>query len=651
MLKKDKGNKKNYASMLHSRFKMNTDDYQLLKINGDTMKHTVTLFLMFFLIAGMLIAAPLKNVPQILKQPDGTIINCFASGDEYYHWLHDKDGYTITFNTQLKFWVYAERKGAELIATDFIVGKVNPASTGLEKWLMPAESILSQKFQSAVAAKNSYRLYKTTGATGLSKGTMTNILIFVRFADQPEFDSPLSVYKAKFEGSTAASLSLKTYYESISYNQFHCAAAYFPAPNGETVISYKDIHVRDYYRKKEVSPDSGYATADDGNLRMAKLHDRAINAIKSQIPTTLNIDSDNDGNVDNIVFVMRGSPEGWGEVLWPVQGNFAFEEQINGKKIGVYNQQYDAEMNVSVICHEVFHTLGAPDLYHYKPEQKYLNPVGTWDLMEADGNQNMVAYMKYKYGKWIGVIPEIKNSGTYTLNPLGGNDTTKICYKIKSPNSSTEYFMIEYRNKTLPFETNIPSTGVIIYRINTAADGKGNSDYPTVPDEVYIFRPGGSATTNGKFESAGFTQDSSRTALNDKTNPACLLSNGSAGGLDISDIKINGATASFHLNTGGGVGVEKENSIPAAFSLEQNYPNPFNPSTVINYQLSASSHVTLKVYDVLGREVTTLVNEFEQAGKYNYQFSTNSSHLSSGVYFYTLRAGNFTETKKMLLTK
>ncbi|MDP2038586.1 MAG: alpha-amylase family glycosyl hydrolase [Ignavibacteria bacterium] len=91
--------------------------------------------------------------------------------------------------------------------------------------------------------------------------------------------------------------------------------------------------------------------------------------------------------------------------------------------------------------------------------------------------------------------------------------------------------------------------------------------------------------------------------------------------------------------------------LPTHFKLEQNFPNPFNPQTVISYQLAKSGHVSLKVYDVLGREVATLVNEFKQAGNYNSQFSIQNSQFSSGVYFYRIQAGEFSETRKMMLMK
>jgi G:T/U-mismatch repair DNA glycosylase len=91
------------------------------------------------------------------------------------------------------------------------------------------------------------------------------------------------------------------------------------------------------------------------------------------------------------------------------------------------------------------------------------------------------------------------------------------------------------------------------------------------------------------------------------------------------------------------------NEIPSSYSLSQNYPNPFNPSTVVRFQLSVVSNVVLKVYDVMGREVQTLVNEKLSAGTYEVTF--DGSNIPSGVYFYKMQTGDFSETKKMILMK
>lgn len=96
-------------------------------------------------------------------------------------------------------------------------------------------------------------------------------------------------------------------------------------------------------------------------------------------------------------------------------------------------------------------------------------------------------------------------------------------------------------------------------------------------------------------------------------------------------------------------GVKAENFNPVTYSLSQNYPNPFNPSTTIKFTIQNPGLVTLKIFNILGQEVATLVNEQMKTGSYSYNF--NASRLSSGVYFYSINAGNFVSTKKMLLLK
>jgi hypothetical protein len=99
--------------------------------------------------------------------------------------------------------------------------------------------------------------------------------------------------------------------------------------------------------------------------------------------------------------------------------------------------------------------------------------------------------------------------------------------------------------------------------------------------------------------------------------------------------------------------VEKELTIPSQFKLYQNYPNPFNPVTKIKFQIPEFGFVSLKVFDVLGNEVATLVNEERPAGTYEVEFNPASSikHPASGIYFYQINTSNFVKTRKMLLLK
>jgi hypothetical protein len=94
---------------------------------------------------------------------------------------------------------------------------------------------------------------------------------------------------------------------------------------------------------------------------------------------------------------------------------------------------------------------------------------------------------------------------------------------------------------------------------------------------------------------------------------------------------------------------EEITGIPKKFALHQNYPNPFNPTTTIKYDLAKESFVKITVYDILGKQVQTLVNEQKKAG--SYALEINASGLASGVYFYKIEAGTFVATKKMMLIK
>jgi Secretion system C-terminal sorting domain len=103
------------------------------------------------------------------------------------------------------------------------------------------------------------------------------------------------------------------------------------------------------------------------------------------------------------------------------------------------------------------------------------------------------------------------------------------------------------------------------------------------------------------------------------------------------------------LSFGNSTGVENLNNVPNNFYLGQNYPNPFNPSTTISFSIPEEDFVSLKVFNSLGEEVATLVNEIKPSGKYSVSF--DASNLTSGVYFYKIKAGKFIGTKKMILIK
>jgi len=153
----------------------------------------------------------------------------------------------------------------------------------------------------------------------------------------------------------------------------------------------------------------------------------------------------------------------------------------------------------------------------------------------------MSAYMKYKYGKWIPSIPALTSEGTYTLRPL--TSSTNNVYRIPSPHSSTQYFVVEYRKKRSTFENSVPGEGLVVYRINSSYSG--NASGP--PDEVYAYRPDGTLSTNGSVSRAAFSQNSGRMSLSDSTNPSSFLASGEPGGLHITNVGMMGDTIAFTL--------------------------------------------------------------------------------------------------------
>ena len=157
--------------------------------------------------------------------------------------------------------------------------------------------------------------------------------------------------------------------------------------------------------------------------------------------------------------------------------------------------------------------------------------------------QHPGAYTKRLYGTWIDSIPTITTPGTYTLDAL--TSSSNNAYRINSPYTSDEYFLVEYRKKTGTFEGNLPNEGLLVYRINRTVNGGGNEKGP--PDEVYIYRPGGTSSTEGTCDDAPYSNKPGRRRIDDSTSPGSFLSTGNPGGLYLYDVAPNGDKISFSV--------------------------------------------------------------------------------------------------------
>ncbi len=510
-----------------------------------------SLLALFILLAAGVQAAWLNDEPETVTQPDGTVIHCFATGDEFYNWLHDASNFTIIQDSQSGYYTYAVLQNGILKSSDLIVGRDDPAAAGLHPGINISADAMKERrrqfMEKQMPAPPQLPGYSAPGS-GRNIGTMNNLVVYVRFADQQEYTADTMLYYDMFNDTTYNVSSMVNYFEYASYGKLHLPSHFYPVPETSTIISYQDIYPRAYFMPyNAVTNPEGYQESERTS-REHKLLMRAIEYIEAEVPESLDIDYNNDGYVDNVVFIVKGGTTAWSTLLWPHRWSLFTENvYIRDKRVYDYNFQLETHLNssgVGVLCHEMNHSLGAPDLYHYNSHP--VTPIGDWDVMAANHNppQLMSSYMKFRYGGWIDNIPEITECGVYTLNPL--SEEYNNCYKIASPNSATDYFVIEYRRKEGVFESTLPSSGLLIYKVNGQQNGSGNAQGP--PDELYVYRPGGSLTVNGSLSQAAFAEDFGRTEFNDNTDPNCFLSNGQPGGIDISNVSAIGETISFEVN-------------------------------------------------------------------------------------------------------
>ncbi|MCD8318500.1 MAG: M6 family metalloprotease domain-containing protein, partial [Paraprevotella sp.] len=283
---------------------------------------------------------------------------------------------------------------------------------------------------------------------GKTKGELTNLVCFVRFADEADddaFEQPFSFYEQLFNDTLSGANSVYNYFREASYGQLSWKSNFFPEAEDGRVVSYRAKYERGYYQKKTSINESGY----DDDLSKAAREQALIREIATYLsgalPDDSRLDADGDGIVDNLCIVLSGgSGLSSSELLWPHRSDLALPDEkaiyVKGKKLVGYLMVFDSAngwaslqptpLNTGVLCHEMSHSLGTYDLYHVNDD---LNPVGVWDLMSDNllTPQQMSAYTKFRYCGWLDEIPEISEPGTYVLNPVGGSTPEHIAYKIK----------------------------------------------------------------------------------------------------------------------------------------------------------------------------------------------------------------------------
>lgn len=273
-------------------------------------------------------------------------------------------------------------------------------------------------------------------------------------------------------------------------------------------------------------------------------------------------------------------------------------------------------------------------------------------LVTSDGGENWDERLSHSYDHLL---------KTYIYSAdlmfvIGGNG---LVYKSTDSGENWDSLNVGMPNALYGISFISPSTGFVFgccgayFKTTDSGDTWENHDYITTGDILYSsdfvdVNNGWAVGELGwllKTTDAGDTWFENGPETNEEFRSIFFV-NGNVGyvvGSNGTILKtLNGGGSSTNIS-------EDEKSNPVTFYLSQNYPNPFNPQTVIGFKLPVSGNVLLKVYNLLGKEVATLVNEYKPAGSYEINF--DASTLSSGIYFYKLVTGSFSETKKMILLR
>ncbi len=303
-------------------------------------------------------------------------------------------------------------------------------------------------------------------------------------------------------------------------------------------------------------------------------------------------------------------------------------------------------------------------------------PVDMVDVRQSDG---FVVVGTMGNGVYTSYVTEITAPQQVTLsansNPSNGGSVNGIgTYDINSlvtltatPNSG--YRFSSWTESGNVVSTNVSYTFTLSSNRNLVANFEQIPSLTTSADFITVSAEAGSGSFIVSSITGGLlswiavsnaswitlTQGSSGSITGSSTSAVIFNYDANTGDARIGTITITsegsiGSPKTFEVRQSVAVGIDN-NNLPTCYNLFQNYPNPFNPNTTINYHLPVASFVSLKVYDMTGGEVATLVNEFQNPGIYSAHINSQLYQLGSGIYLYQIKAGAYSDTKKMILLK
>lgn len=442
---------------------------------------------------------------------------------------------------------------------------------------------------------------------------LTNLVIFVRFADDLEINHSFADIDTMFNGKTERYLSVYNFYKALTYDKIHYNTVYTNNIQNGQIISYQDTFPRGYFEPYSAWNPIGYQGENPFmgvSMREAQLLGRIVKYVDSLhlVDPDVVLDGDGDGDIDNISFIVKGGTGAWASILWPHMEYFPHDSlgyvaTINGVRPNTFNMEFEGGssslFSAHVFRHEMGHSLDLPDLYHYLHYDD-VSPAGSWDMMCYNYSPNHLAAIYKNKILHVSDDPiEITEDGDYTLYSVGSSPSQN-CYYIKSYIDPTQWFVLEYRTYEDLFDEGIPGRGLIVARWNDTVPLNYNGmfanaffDYYTQAHQYWIFRPGSASdTVQGALYDAHFSQESGRTSFGPTTDPHPYLTDGTPEtSFEITDIQENGSQLTFHVHFLN-VGVADHDHADMRV-----WPNPAHDVVTVE----GEGIVRVELYDVVGR--------------------------------------------------
>ncbi|UCD93737.1 MAG: M6 family metalloprotease domain-containing protein [Candidatus Zixiibacteriota bacterium] len=495
-------------------------------------------------------------------------------------------------------------------------------------------------------------------------GTFRTLAILIEFTDKASSVAAEDFDTLLFENLTN---TLRHYYSTVSYGQLDIITLHLPSSIGW--ITAPQTYA--YYCN-----DSNGTGSYPNNSQ--KLCEDVVDMIDAAVDFS-QYDNDLDGYVDGIILVHSGPGAEYTHSdsdIWSHKWNVWPPRLKDGVYICDYSIQPEywyspGDMTCGVFCHEFGHIFGLPDLY----DTDYTSRgVGKWSIMGygswngpsglggCPAEPDAWARIELEFASAVNVS---SNASNVTINNVenGGN-----IYRLWSSGGiGSEYFLVENRQRT-GYDSYLPYDGLLIWHIDETQLAltypNDNEWYPghtssgnyavalEQADGLYQLEQLASSGDNGD----PFPGISSNASFSPLSTPNSNSYDDDNTYVAISNISTSGAsmTADFQVSFVSDVNDDESDLLPGRLVLGQNYPNPFNPATRINVNLPVAGHTTITVYDLLGREVTRLLDGVYPAGAVEVIWNAlddDGNVVPSGLYLYEVRTDHERESRKMTLVK